>query len=221
MVRREEQPWESRCTLLLDTRVGAHFGEGPDASFERAVSAAASASVHLSRRGYAVRFVTGSGPTILGSPADDYSGAGADAEGLLLDALAVVVTDPHMSIAAISATIRHANDGLLLAVLGELSADDADQLIRARHGMGTSVALLCDGSDWHPDRKAQERHANHSLQDVVGLLRGAGWIVAPIRRGVPLAETWRYLAHGVELPISLPITDSPQRSSSSAALSQP
>ena len=47
MVRREEQPWETRCTMLLDTRLTAHTEGGPDASFERAVSAAASASVHL------------------------------------------------------------------------------------------------------------------------------------------------------------------------------
>lgn len=205
MVRREEQPWESRCTLLLDTRLQAHFGDGPDASFERAVSAAASASAHLSSRGYAVRLVTGGGPTVLGSPSDDYSGAGADAEGLLLDALAVVTTDARMSITGISATIRHANDGLLLAVLGELSTADADQLIRARHGMGTSVALLCDTSEWRSDRSARDQQASKTMRDVVSLLRGAGWIVAPIRRGIPLAETWSYLAHGAELPIDLPL----------------
>ena len=39
MVRREEQPWESRATVVLDTRATAHRGEGPTASFEWAVSA--------------------------------------------------------------------------------------------------------------------------------------------------------------------------------------
>ena len=47
MVRREEQPWQSRATLLLDTRVDAHAGHGPDSSLEYAVSAAASVGVHL------------------------------------------------------------------------------------------------------------------------------------------------------------------------------
>jgi uncharacterized protein (DUF58 family) len=205
MVRREEQPWESRCTLLLDTRLDAHAGEGLDASFERAVSAAASASVHLSRRGYAVRLVTGSGPAVSGSPSDDYSGAGADAEGLLLDALAVVATDPQMSIGGLASTIRHASDGLLLAVLGDLTPDDADQLVRARHGMGTSVALLCDISGWRTNGVAQSADATQQLRDAVGLLRGAGWVVAPVRRGEPLAETWSYLGHGAELPLDLPL----------------
>lgn len=50
MVRREEQPWESRATIVLDTRTWAHRGEGPTASFEWAVSAAASIAEHLRRK---------------------------------------------------------------------------------------------------------------------------------------------------------------------------
>jgi uncharacterized protein (DUF58 family) len=41
MVRREEQQWQSRGTLFLDTRRVAHWGDGPAGSFEQAVSAAA------------------------------------------------------------------------------------------------------------------------------------------------------------------------------------
>src|SRR5918998_848100 len=61
MVRREEQPWESRATVVLDTRIFAHRGEGPTASFEWAVSAAASIAVHLRQAGYKLRLVTGTG----------------------------------------------------------------------------------------------------------------------------------------------------------------
>src|SRR5215218_8920587 len=61
MVRREEQPWESRATVLLDTRLGAHRGEGPTGSFEWAVAAAASISVHLRQAGYRLRLVTEAG----------------------------------------------------------------------------------------------------------------------------------------------------------------
>src|SRR5207244_11657470 len=58
MVRREEQPWESRATVVLDTRTRAHRGEGPTASFEWAVSAIASIAVHLREGGYRLRLVT-------------------------------------------------------------------------------------------------------------------------------------------------------------------
>ena len=61
MVRREEQPWESRATLFLDNRVVAHRGQGIASSLEAAVSAAASIAVHLSKRGFTVRLVTAAG----------------------------------------------------------------------------------------------------------------------------------------------------------------
>ncbi|HEX8497521.1 MAG TPA: DUF58 domain-containing protein, partial [Actinomycetales bacterium] len=60
MVRREEQPWQSRATLLLDRRRKAHLGEGVTSTFEWSVAALASVSVHLAERGYAVRLVDGS-----------------------------------------------------------------------------------------------------------------------------------------------------------------
>ena len=109
MVRREEQPWESRCTLLLDTRASAHAGHGPDASFEKAVSMAASSAIHMSRRGYAVRMVTGNGPIVSSTGNDDY--AGVDSEGLLLDALAVVETEQKMNVHSLASAIRHATEG--------------------------------------------------------------------------------------------------------------
>ena len=58
MVRREEQPWQSRATLFLDNRLRAHRGQGVASSLEAAVSAAASIAVHLSQRGFTVRLVT-------------------------------------------------------------------------------------------------------------------------------------------------------------------
>jgi uncharacterized protein (DUF58 family) len=218
MVRREEQPWESRCTLLLDTREGAHAGAGLDSSFERSVSAAASAAVHLARRGYAVRLVTPDGPAVVGNTADDTAGTGADNEGLLLEALAVVSAKRRASVEGMTSTIRHASDGLLIAVLGDLTTEEADQLIRARHAMGTTAALICDTSGWSHPKASTSGAKRQSMQDVVALMRSAGWIVAPIRRGVPLAETWSYLAHGVELSVDLPL-EQPLNNPPAAAVS--
>ena len=61
MVRREEQPWQSRATLFLDNRKIAHRGSGAASSLEHAVSAAASIAVHLVQRGFSVRLVTAAG----------------------------------------------------------------------------------------------------------------------------------------------------------------
>ena len=52
MVRREEQPWQSRATLFLDNRRSAHRGTGAASSLEHAVRLAASVAVHLGPAGF-------------------------------------------------------------------------------------------------------------------------------------------------------------------------
>src|SRR6201999_1377170 len=56
-VRRDEQPWQSRATVLLDTRSVAYGGGARSESFEFAVSAAASISAAMISGGYGVRLV--------------------------------------------------------------------------------------------------------------------------------------------------------------------
>ncbi len=125
MVRREEQPWQSRCTLLLDTRSIAHRGEGMTSSFEWAVSAAASVGVHLSRRGYAVRLVLDTGATIASASHDPGLGIG-QFEGALLDALAVVQPSGVDTIRTAAESLRRGGgDGLVVAVLGAMRTDEA------------------------------------------------------------------------------------------------
>ena len=92
MVRREEQPQRSRCTVLLDTRGIAYDGAGPDSAFEWAVSGTASTLVHMLERGFSVRLLTDTGTSVPGEGADGFAGASqesADAAGLMMDTLAV------------------------------------------------------------------------------------------------------------------------------------
>ncbi|WP_152203834.1 DUF58 domain-containing protein, partial [Georgenia thermotolerans] len=58
MVRQEERPARRRATLVLDSRARAHWGTDEDGSFEWAVSALASAAVHLGRQGWSLSLVT-------------------------------------------------------------------------------------------------------------------------------------------------------------------
>ena len=84
MVRREEQPQRSRCTVLLDTRGIAFDGAGPDSAFEWAVSGTASTLVHMLERGFSVRLLTDTGTSVPGEGADGFAGASqesADAAG--------------------------------------------------------------------------------------------------------------------------------------------
>lgn len=195
MVRREEQPWQSRCTLLLDTRAHAHRGEGPGSSFEWAVSAAASIGVHLNRRGYAVRLVTDTGATV-STAAHDPDGVGVDFEGLLLDALAVVTpSDGGAGLRDVAGALRRGGDSLLVAVLGGLDLDEASDLVRMHHAPATAVAVLLDVGSWTAATERARALARERQDGVATLLGGAGWRVVRASSSDDLRAVWPQAAH--------------------------
>ena len=202
MVRREEQPWQSRCTLLLDTRRRAHRGEGPASSFEWAVSAAASMGVHLVRSGYFVRLVTDTGASV-SSAAHDSDGVGSDFEGALLDALAVIQPSEHDGVRGASLALRaDGGDGLLIAVLGSVDAEQANVLGRLRHGATTAVAFLLDTTSWAHISPAARAEAERQLEGSHQLLRAAGWRVVRASSTDVLGDLWEKAArlrHDVDL----------------------
>jgi uncharacterized protein (DUF58 family) len=180
MVRREEQPSQSRATLLLDCRAYAHRGDGPGSSFEWAVSALASIGVALSRTGFALRLLTDSGHDLL--PA-----AVPTSEGALLDALAAVPTSRSTTLEPAGEQLRRTGvDGVLVAVLGAVEPADVEQLSRLRHGSTACVAVLLDTDTWaagSPGRTGGQDAA-------AGLLAGAGWRVLRVPHGTTLASVW-------------------------------
>lgn len=182
MVRREERTWHSQCTILIDSRHSAHRGTGPAASYEWAVSAAASAAVHLLNQGYRVRLSTGTGTGLI--PAED--------QDTVLDALAVV-KPVHRTALNVdewsSAGTLAGSDLLVVAFLGELSPADAAELARARPGSAGGVAFLLDTAGWagSVSRPMSER----AFRDSVGILVSGGWQVVPARAGDDFAELWR------------------------------
>jgi uncharacterized protein (DUF58 family) len=194
MVRREEQPWESRATVLLDDRLQGHVGEATSGSFERAVTVTASIAMHLSHRGYAVRLMLDNREVSTSSAIDGTTND--DPSGLLLDALAVAEPSRDMSVHSLTAAVRHASDGLLVVVLGEIDVDTADKLARARHGMGTTVAIGLDTRTWS-DTKSLAR-----IDAAWSLLRAAGWSVVTLGRHGSLADTWSHVAFGEPIVVA-------------------
>ncbi|HEX3706104.1 MAG TPA: DUF58 domain-containing protein [Mycobacteriales bacterium] len=185
-VRREEQPWESRAAVLLDSRLVAHRGDGPASSLEWAVSAAASVSLHLAQRGFDVRLVTDTGGEVSSS---NLGGLGFD--GALLDVLASLSPSTGQSLhVGVDATRRAGGHGLIVAVVGALRADDAERLARLRAtDRSTGVVLMLDTDTWTaaPVTAAAER------AQVIGLLTTAGWRVVEVRRGDSVAQVWASL----------------------------
>jgi hypothetical protein len=181
MVRREEQPWESRATLFLDNRVGAHRGQGIASSLEAAVSAAASIAVHLSKRGFTVRLVTAAGE----DSAHDWHTRNADLNtGPLLEALAVVQPLPRPNLDTGWLT-EVGGDGLLVAVLGQVEQRDIPVLRRMHSHSGSALAVAVDVNAW--------LSADAGGRDASAVLSQQGW------RSVSLGPTDRLEAVWQEL----------------------
>jgi uncharacterized protein (DUF58 family) len=189
MVRREEQPWESRATVVLDTRRQGHRGEGPTSSFEWAVSAVASVALHLRGAGYKIRLVTGAGV--------DLDATERDSDGALLDCLAEVnVSAAHDIPTLVERIRRRADGGLLIAVLGAMSLVEAQTLGALRSSGTTCVALFIDPTTWLnlPEEARAQAEADQAASAMT-LLR-AGWRVVGVEHGASLPMLWPQAARG-------------------------
>ncbi|MFF5082750.1 DUF58 domain-containing protein [Actinoplanes sp. NPDC000266] len=189
MVRREEQPWESRATVVLDTRVFAHRGEGPTASFEWAVSAAASIAMHLRQQGYKLRLVTGTGIDI---DASEVAG-----EGVILDTLADVKTAQNGDISILVEQVRRRSDGgLVIGIFGSLTVPEAELLAGLRGNGATCIGFAIDSSTWvnlTPGER-QESDSEHAAA-ALALVQN-GWRSVPVVHGSTLPQLWPAAARG-------------------------
>ncbi|MGQ0466010.1 MAG: DUF58 domain-containing protein [Sporichthyaceae bacterium] len=188
MVRREEQHRQSRATILLDVRAGAHHGEGLRSSLEWCVSAAASLAIHLNRREYTLRVITETGTGLAGM-GTEISAPLPDVEGLLLDALAVLTPSKIPTLRDASLALgRSGSDSLLIAILGQLTEQDAADLARRRGGTTTAIALLLRTPTWREGQPAGAPDPDFDRN--VALLRNGGWRVLPVVSGDTLAAVW-------------------------------
>jgi uncharacterized protein (DUF58 family) len=189
MVRREELNWHSRCSVVLDDRVGAHQGTGPASSLEWAISAAASCAVHLLHQGYTVRLST-------------VAAAGeitADSEDEILESLAVL-RPVHASSVMVRQNPEGESDGLVVAVLGELGTADATELVRGKPGKADAIAFLLDTRTWAgaPDVVQQD-----GPDPAAVLLEAGGWRVVHARVSDRFPDLWRAAARHSAAPESL------------------
>ncbi|MEU5592207.1 DUF58 domain-containing protein [Streptomyces sp. NPDC020298] len=196
MVRREEQPQRSRCTVLLDTRGIAYAGAGPDSAFEWAVSGAASVLVHMLERGFSVRLLTDTGSSVPGEGADGFAGASqetADAAGMMMDTLAVIDHSDGAGLSRAYDVLRGGNEGLLVAFLGDLDEEQAAVVAKMRRRSGGAIAFLLDGAWLREGAEAPGPAEPHS--EGLRMLREAGWTAVSVPRGASLNDLWRQADH--------------------------
>ncbi len=181
MVRREEQPWQSRATLFLDNRSRSHRGQGVASSLEAAVSATASLAVHLAQRGFMVRLVTATGD----DPSTSWHVRDAEMNTApLLESLAVVhavdqswletgwLADPH-------------NGGLLVAVTGAVGELDAPVFRRMLHHSVPALAVALDVEAWG---------GRPGAGPATPLLTSQGWRAVTLGPRDRLPQVWQDLA---------------------------
>ncbi|GID32053.1 DUF58 domain-containing protein [Paractinoplanes brasiliensis] len=189
MVRREEQPWESRATVVLDTRVYAHRGEGPTASFEWAVSATASIAMHLRQQGYKLRLVTGSGI--------DIDAAEATGEGIILDTLADVKPAQNGDISVLVEQVRRRSDGgLVIGIFGTLTVPEAELLAGLRGNGATCIGFAIDSSTWVSMSPGERSEADREHSAAALALVHSGWRSVPVVHGSTLPALWPAAARG-------------------------
>jgi uncharacterized protein (DUF58 family) len=197
MVRREEQPWQSRATLFVDNRVFAHRGVGAASSFEHAVSVAASVAVHLVQRGFSIRLVTAAGEEH-GGTWHEHNNATAETAPLL-ESLAVL---GHADQSGIDSRwlSEGGHSGLLLAVLGDVGDYDIPSLSRMRHQAAGAMAIVLDVALWDrhsPTAATSDASAttnrSTSTAERTAWLGANGWRAIAAGPQDPLATVWREL----------------------------
>ncbi|MFI8239739.1 DUF58 domain-containing protein [Streptomyces sp. NPDC085866] len=193
MVRREEQPRRSRCTVLLDTRGIGYEGAGPDSAFEWAVSGTASVLVHMLERGFTVRLLTENGSSVPGEGADGFAGAGqdsADAAGLMMDTLAVIDHSDGTDLSRAYDMLRGGNEGLLIAFLGDLDEEQAAVVAKMRQRSGGAIAFVLDPDTWVREATDVPGPGGRPAERL-RMLREAGWTALGVPRGASLNDLWR------------------------------
>ncbi|WP_082563519.1 MULTISPECIES: DUF58 domain-containing protein [unclassified Nocardioides] len=198
MVRREEQPWQSRATVFIDNRLTAHRGQGVASSLEAAVSAAASIAVHLTQRGFTVRLVTAEGE----DPNTAWHDRGsAQNTGPLLEALAVIAPTQRSHLAT-DWLGDSTHSSLLVGVLGGL--DDHDQAVLRRmrlHG-SSPMAIALDVDAWG---RAPRSTVGKSTAATADWLNALGWRAVSCGPTDRLPTLWQELGRraitGADIPL--------------------
>jgi uncharacterized protein (DUF58 family) len=182
MVRREEQQWQSRCTLLIDNRRSSHRGYGADSSMEAAVRTAASIMRNLVALDFEVRLVSATGQSSAHGWHQGARGATLP-EQLERLALMTMTRDEHLSTGWIDET-QHG--GMLLAVLGHLGEADRGFLTGLARAGDSAYAVVLDVAEW--DR------ATSTEEPATAALRSGGWKATTLQRSGSLAASWLELA---------------------------
>lgn len=198
MVRREEQAWDPSTTIILDSRRSAHDGRGMDHSFEWAVSAAGSIAHHFLEDGFSVEVYDAEGPMHVTGPMGQHSSLSSDQ--LIRQLTDLTLKSSNSLHYGVEAALQEQNGQLVVAVVGRLTARDAESLLRARRNRAQGMALVVDADSFLPDGAEPTAPFREREQDLaVQMLIDNQWRVLRVQHGTPVAEAWQQLTRVGEL----------------------
>ena len=142
MVRREEQAWDPSASIMLDSRTAAHAGRGMQNSMEWAISAAASIAIHFLDDGFGIEIYEADGPLHIAGSMGQHSSASQElVVNRLTDLRPRSTTTMHYAVE--SATVDRPGQ-LVIAIMGRMSAEDANSLLRVRRNRAYGLAMVLD-----------------------------------------------------------------------------
>jgi uncharacterized protein (DUF58 family) len=133
LVRQQEQPWQGRTTILVDTRRATH----DDATFEAVISAAASIAVANGVRRDILRLMTTDGT-------DSGFGVGQAHLQALLEHLAVVQSSGQASLRRTVEALGRKGGGALVVLIGQVTGEEMAELGRLRGRFGAVTVVQAD-----------------------------------------------------------------------------
>jgi hypothetical protein len=180
MVRREEQAWDPSASIMLDSRASAHAGRGMENSMEWAISAAASIAIHFLDDGFGIEIYEADGPLRIAGSMGQHSSASQElVVNRLTDLRPRSTTTMHYAVE--SATVDRPGQ-LVIAIMGRMSAEDANSLLRVRRNRAYGLAMVMDVDTFADESAGERQRAQHEL--AMQILRDNQWRVVEVPRGM-------------------------------------
>ena len=164
-------------------------GRGMQNSLEWAISAAASIGIHFLDDGFGIEIYEADGPLHISGTMGQHSSASQELViSRLTDLRPRATTTIHYAVE--SATVDRPGQ-LAIAIMGRMSAQDANSLLRVRRNRAQGLAMLLDVDTFADAPASPQQRAQHELAGQI--LRDNQWRVIDVQRGMGVADAWSAL----------------------------
>ncbi|TRY18883.1 DUF58 domain-containing protein [Tessaracoccus rhinocerotis] len=181
MVRLEEHPWDPSATLVIDTRAGAHFGEGPEGTLEWCISLGASVAAELLSARYRVTILSADSEVLSPGHVDNLSGR----QRMLRRLTDVTPSEASTLMEGLEDSTGTGNSQSIVGALGLLGAGDAAALTAVGSRMLQCAALVPDAAAFGAGAAVVAAH-----DDACRLLEAEGWTIQRYRPGQSVPDAW-------------------------------